>query len=110
MPAKTAPGGWPSTTCILKEFHHDRQVPAFLEYTKQFTDAPHLVEISKIERRVDRPARCCAPTGLEQYKDVENGEWKFLMWDERPESTQDVPWAASVPAGATRKRANGTSS
>ncbi|MCP3997997.1 MAG: molybdopterin-dependent oxidoreductase, partial [bacterium] len=30
---------------ILKEYHHERQVPAFIEYTKQFTDAPHLVEI-----------------------------------------------------------------
>jgi len=67
---------------ILKEFHGDRQVPYFVDYLKQYTDGPFLVQLSPGEEgheagqllRADRLAR---------YRDVENGEWKLLVYDQQ---------------------------
>ena len=42
---------------ILKEFHHEQQNEAFLDYTRKFTDAPFLVEIEEGSGRLQgRPA------------------------------------------------------
>ncbi len=38
---------------ILKEFFVDRQTPYFEEYTKQYTDLPHLVELVPVESGQD---------------------------------------------------------
>jgi nitrate reductase / nitrite oxidoreductase, alpha subunit len=46
---------------LLKEFHHEKQMPYFLDYTKPFTDAPFLVELTERGGAFGRPARCCAP-------------------------------------------------
>ncbi len=67
---------------LLKEFHHDRQVPYFIDYCKRYTDAPLLVEL---EPRADgqyRPGQLLRANRLAPYAGVENGEWQFLMWDE----------------------------
>lgn len=67
---------------ILKEFHHERKVPYFDDYVKKYTDAPLLVEIAKEEESgTFRPGQLLRADRLSQYKDVENGKWKFLMWD-----------------------------
>lgn len=67
---------------ILKEFHHDRKVPYFDSYVKKYTDAPLLVEISKNnESGTFRPGQLLRADRLKKYKDIENGKWKFLMWD-----------------------------
>jgi nitrate reductase alpha subunit len=65
---------------LLKEFHHERQVPYFIDYAKRYTDAPFLIELS--------PGDGCHEAGqmlragrLEAYQAVEHGDWKFLMWD-----------------------------
>ena len=65
---------------LLKEFHHDRKVPYFEKYTKQYTDAPLLVEI-QAENGHFRPGQLLRANRLEEYKGVENGDWQFLMWD-----------------------------
>jgi len=65
---------------LLKEFHHEKQVPYFLDYTKKYTDGPILVELTE-EQGGYRPGQCLRAGRLEQYRDVEHGEWKFLMWD-----------------------------
>jgi nitrate reductase alpha subunit len=65
---------------LLREFHHEQQVPYFLDYLRQYTDAPFLVELEPLERG-HRPGRLLRANRLEPYKDVENGDWKFLMWD-----------------------------
>ncbi|MEW6752806.1 MAG: nitrate reductase subunit alpha [Candidatus Latescibacterota bacterium] len=65
---------------LLKEFHHDRKVPYFLDYAKRFTDAPLLVELEPVEGRW-RPGQLLRAGRLAEYAAEENGEWKLLMWD-----------------------------
>jgi nitrate reductase / nitrite oxidoreductase, alpha subunit len=67
---------------LLKEFHHERQVPYFIDYAKRYSDAPFLIEML--------PGDGCSEAGqmlragrLEAYRGVEHGEWKFLVWDAR---------------------------
>jgi nitrate reductase alpha subunit len=74
---------------ILKEFHHERQVPAFIEYTKQYTDAPHLVEIVEKDGEF-KPGQLLRANRLERFKGVENGDWRFLFWDKN-ENRPKVP-------------------
>lgn len=67
---------------ILKEAHHEKQVPYFIEYNKEFTDSPILIELEETgEKGVYRPGQCLRANRLSQYQDVENGDWQFLMWD-----------------------------
>ncbi|MBI3664402.1 MAG: nitrate reductase subunit alpha [Acidobacteria bacterium] len=66
---------------LLKEFHHEKQTPYFIDYTKKYTDAPYLVELQKVEGGY-RPGQMLRANRLKPYGSVENGEWKFLMWDE----------------------------
>ncbi|MCL4216383.1 MAG: nitrate reductase subunit alpha, partial [Candidatus Hydrogenedentes bacterium] len=69
---------------LLKEFHHEQQTPYFIEYTKQFTDAPYLVELMPVDdSEVRRPGQLLRAGRLSQYETTENGEWKFLMWDDQ---------------------------
>ncbi len=66
---------------ILKEFHADRQVPYFLNYLKKYTDAPFVVEIAE-KRGKFYPSRLVRANVLEPYKNVEHGDWKFLVYDQ----------------------------
>ena len=65
---------------ILKEFHHEKSTPYFLDYCKQFTDSPFLV---KLEKNGDhyKPGRLIRANELAKWKDIDNGEWKFLNID-----------------------------
>jgi nitrate reductase alpha subunit len=74
---------------LLKEFHHEQQVPYFLDYLRQYTDAPFLVELEPVENGY-RPGRLVRANRLEAYRGVENGDWKFLMWD-RGEQRPKMP-------------------
>ena len=65
---------------ILKEFHHEQKIPYFLDYTKKYTDAPYLVELSQDGSQY-RAGQLLRANRLTPYQSVENGEWKFLMWD-----------------------------
>ncbi|MFB3922660.1 MAG: nitrate reductase subunit alpha [Terriglobia bacterium] len=65
---------------LLKEFHHDRPVPYFTEYTKKYTDAPYLVELHA-DGDGYKAGQLLRANRLQGYESVENGEWKFLMWD-----------------------------
>ncbi len=65
---------------ILKEFHHEKQTPYFLNYCKQFTDSPYLVVLNQ-EGNHYKPGRLLRASELAQFKDIENGEWKFLNID-----------------------------
>ena len=65
---------------LLKEFHHERQVPYFIDYTKRYTDAPLLVELHE-EDGAFRAGQLLRANRLTPYTEIENGEWKFLMWD-----------------------------
>ncbi len=84
---------------LLKEAHHEQQVPYFLDYTKKYTDAPYLVELTA-EGDHYRPGQLLRAGRLSQYCDEENGEWKFLMWDEQaarpkmPKGSSGFRWGA----------------
>mgnify|MGYP001591329755 FL=1 len=65
---------------ILKEFYVDRQVPYFINYIKQYTDSPFLVALEKNDNSYQAGRFVRAQT-ISRYKDVENGEWKFLVYD-----------------------------
>ena len=66
---------------LLKEFHHEKQTPYFLDYAKKYTDAPLLVEL-KQDGDVFEAGQLLRANRLKKYADQENGDWKFLMWDE----------------------------
>jgi nitrate reductase alpha subunit len=79
---------------ILKEFHHKHKTPYFMDYVKKYTDAPLLVELTPTDDgNVYRPGQMLRANRLEQYRDIENGDWKFLMWDK----TQSGP---KMPMGS----------
>lgn len=68
------------THVILKEYHVDRQVPYFIDYVKRYTDCPFLLTF---EKKGDHyiPHRLLRANKVSKYKNVENGEWKFLHLD-----------------------------
>ncbi len=67
---------------LLKEFHHEKPVPYFINYAKRYTDSPLLVELTPGGAPgTHRPGQYLRANRLEAYKDVENGDWQFLMWD-----------------------------
>lgn len=68
------------THVILKEFHYEKQTPYFIDYVKKYTDSPYLVELEKVGDHY-RPGRLLRANRLARYKDVENGDWKFLNMD-----------------------------
>ena len=67
---------------ILKEFHHQKQTPYFVDYQRRYTDAPYLVEMEK-EGDHFQPGRFIRANRVARYRELENGEWKFLNVDER---------------------------
>ncbi len=72
---------------LLTEFHHQKQTPYFLDYTKKYTDAPYLVELTAAEEgSAFKPGRLVRADRLAAYASVENGEWKFLMWDDKDDA------------------------
>ncbi len=67
---------------ILKEAHHEKQTPYFINYVKRYTDGPLLVELKPTDSDgLYRPDQMLRAGRLSNYSDEENGEWKFLMWD-----------------------------
>jgi nitrate reductase alpha subunit len=66
---------------ILKEFHHEKEIPYFQNYAKQFTDLPLLVELHDKGDHFDS-GQLLRANRITNYTDENNGDWKFLMWDE----------------------------
>jgi nitrate reductase alpha subunit len=65
---------------VLQEFHHERQVPYFLDYCRRYTDSPYLVELMPGDGSY-RPGQLLRAGRVPGYTGIENGDWKFLMWD-----------------------------
>ena len=82
---------------ILKEFHADRQVPYFISYLKQYTDGPFLVTLEKDGENY-RAGRYLRANRMERYREVENGDWKLLVYDQQsgqprmPKGTVGFRW------------------
>ena len=68
------------THVILKEFHHEKKTPYFLNYVKKYTDSPYLVELFN-ENGTYKPGKLVRANQIAEYKDIPNGEWKFLNID-----------------------------
>lgn len=66
---------------ILKEYYADRQVPYFVDYLKQYTDLPFLVELTP-DGAGFKPGRLLRANRLTRYARVENGDWKMLVYDQ----------------------------
>jgi nitrate reductase / nitrite oxidoreductase, alpha subunit len=67
---------------LLSEFHHQKQVPYFLDYARQYTDSPYLVEL-KGDGSEYRAGQLLRANRIPGYEAAENGDWQFLMWDTR---------------------------
>ncbi len=68
------------THLVLKEWHHEKQTPYFIEYSKQYTDSPFLVRLTE-EGDFYKPGSLLRANELSQFQDIENGEWKFVNID-----------------------------
>jgi nitrate reductase alpha subunit len=66
---------------ILQEFHHQNPTPYFLDYMRRYTDAPFLVVLNEAGGKYV-PGRMLRAGQVSRTRDVENGEWKFIVWDE----------------------------
>lgn len=66
---------------IMQEYHYQNPTPYFLDYLRQYSDAPFLVELNEVDGKYV-PGRMVRAGQVERTRDVENGEWKFLVWDE----------------------------
>lgn len=67
---------------LLTEFHHQQKTDYFLKYAKKYTDSPYLVEVTSDANGNVKPGQLLRAGRLDKYAGEENGEWKFLMWDE----------------------------
>ncbi len=65
---------------LLKEFYVDREVPYFIDYLKKYSDMPFLVKIEK-DGDEYKSGRLLRANEIETYKDIENGDWKFIQID-----------------------------
>lgn len=79
---------------ILKEFHHERETPYFLNYLKRYTDTPFLVRLEQStaggqangtennsDPMVYSAGRLLRANKISRYAQEENGDWKFLVFD-----------------------------
>jgi nitrate reductase alpha subunit len=73
------------THVLLKEFYVDREVPYFIDYIKKYTDMPFLIKIDE-ESGEYKSGRLLRANELKEFKDIENGDWKFIQIDEDSKS------------------------
>jgi nitrate reductase alpha subunit len=68
------------THVILNEAHHEQQTPYFLDYVKQYTDSAMLVKLDQQDGTYV-PGRMLRANELSEFKDISNGDWKFISVD-----------------------------
>lgn len=90
---------------LLKEFHHDKQTPYFIDYTKKYTDAPYLVELTD-DGGTYEAGQLLRAGRLTKYAGAENGEWKFLMWDAASKSPKMPMGSSGFRWGAEKGKWN----
>lgn len=69
------------THIILKEYHHEAKTPYFIDYVKRYTDSPMLVHLDK-NGDIYSAGRMVRANEISKWKDIENGDWKFLAIDD----------------------------
>jgi len=65
---------------ILQEFHVAQGNKYFLNYVKRYTDSPLLIKLEK-QGDVYEAGRLLRANKIARYRDEENGDWKFLVYD-----------------------------
>ncbi|MEP7382331.1 MAG: nitrate reductase subunit alpha [Gemmatimonadota bacterium] len=65
---------------ILTEFHHQKPTPYFVDYLKKYTDSPYLVKLDQAGEHY-RPGRLVRANEIAAWRDMDNGDWKFLNID-----------------------------
>ena len=84
---------------LLTEFHHEKQVPYFIDYAKRFTDLPYLIELKEGDNGSFEAGQMLRANRINDYVDIENGDWQFCMWDELgqqlkvPQGSVGTRWA-----------------
>ncbi len=78
---------------ILKEFHHEQQNEFFLDYVRQFSDSPFLVELTE-DGGCWKAGQLLRAGRVEKYAQEQHGEWKFLQWD-RGDDRVKMPMGSS---------------
>jgi nitrate reductase / nitrite oxidoreductase, alpha subunit len=68
---------------ILKEFYHESKTEYFSTYTKENTDAPFLVVLTKNEKGVYEAGKLLRAAQIKETKDEENAEWKTFVYDSK---------------------------
>jgi len=71
---------------ILKEFHVDQKTDYFINYTKQYTNLPHLVILDEEDDGDYLSGRFLRASDVAQFADEENAEWKIPMFDDGGEA------------------------
>ncbi len=84
------------THVLLKEYYIDKQVPYFMDYLKKYSDTPFLVKIEK-DGDAYKAGKMLRANEIEEYKDIENGDWKFIQID-------DATGSFVVPKGSSGHR------
>jgi nitrate reductase alpha subunit len=65
---------------LLQECFHEKPVASFVEYLKKYSDCPYLVELTEVDGAL-QPGQLLRANRLQRYEAVDNGAWKFLVWD-----------------------------
>ncbi len=92
---------------LLKEFHHERQVPYFLDYAKRYSDSPFLVELSETGDAWDAGRMLTRGARRRVRRPRSTAAWKFLVWDAKDRRVRDAARQRRPPVG-DRRRAAGT--
>lgn len=71
------------TYVILNEFYHRRQVPGFVNYVKQFTDLPFMVDLMPSTANKGHLTSGHYLRMSDLQDDVDRGEWKPVVWDKK---------------------------
>ena len=68
---------------VLKEFFVDRQTPYFTDYTKRFTDLPHLVILDELGDGTYKPGKFLTAADLPTHVHEEHAHFKTVVMDAR---------------------------
>jgi nitrate reductase / nitrite oxidoreductase, alpha subunit len=70
---------------ILQEFHVNKQVEYFQNYLKKYSDSPFLIHLEEKDGKY-YAGRMITAAELPAYKQVENANFKYFVWDNNSQS------------------------